>query len=105
MTLFDPSEKVEFIASQNFHYDNYSGYQYHLERVDVKGKCGLVCVEELENCGTHSRILLEPIYNDIKVRKISTAKANYDRYEVFANGSRVGDFTLVLNAWVQRTDS
>jgi hypothetical protein len=105
MTLFDPSEKVEFVASQNFHYDNYSGYQYYLERVDVKDKCGLVCVEELENCGTHSRILLEPIYNDIKVRKISTIKANYDRYEVFANGSRVGDFTLVLNAWVQRTDS
>jgi hypothetical protein len=104
MTLFDPSEKVEFIASQNFHYDNYSGYGYYLERVDVQGKCGLVCVEELEDCGTHSKIILQPIYDDIRVHKISTTKANYDKYAVFASGSRIGDFTLVLNAWVPRTN-
>ncbi len=100
MTIFDKTEKVEFIASQNFRYDNYSGYQYHLERVDVQGKCGLVCVEELENCGTHARVLLPPIYTDIKVNKISTRKANYDRYAVFANGDRVGEFTMVTNEWV-----
>src|SRR6185503_10199423 len=92
MTIFDANEKVEFIAAQNFHYDNYSGYQYYLERVDVKGKCGLVCVEELENCGTHARVLLPPIYNEIRISKVSTRKANYDRYVVFANGNRVGEF-------------
>ena len=105
MTLFDANEKVEFIAAQNFHYDNYSGYQYYLERVDVQGKCGLVCVEEVENCGTHTRVLLEPIYTDIKIRKISTAKANYDRYSVFANGRRVGHFTMVTNEWVTMSDN
>lgn len=105
MTLFDPNEKVEFIATQRFHYDNYSGYQYHLERVDVKGKCGLVCVEELEDRGSHSKVILPPIYDDISVSKTSTSKANYDRYAVFADGSRIGEFTLVLNAWVPRTDS
>ena len=104
MTIFDSSEKVEFIATQNYHYDKYSGYQYYLERVEVKGKCGLVCVEELENCGTHSKIILQPIYDEIKVCKISTRKAKYDRYAVFANGNRVGEFTLVLNAWVPQTD-
>lgn len=100
MTLFDANEKIELIAAQNFRYDNYSGYQYYLERVDVQGKCGLVCVEEVENCGTHARVLLEPIYNDIKICKISTIKANYDRYIVFANGTRVGHFTMVTNEWV-----
>jgi len=105
MTIFDANEKVEFIAAQNFHYDNYSGYQYYLERVDVKGKCGLVCVEELENCGTHARVLLPPIYNDIKISKVSTRKANYDRYVVFANGDRVGEFTMVTNEWVTMSEN
>ena len=100
MTIFDPNEKVEFIASQSFHYDNYSGYQYYLERISVQGKSGLVCVEELENCVTHAKIILEPIYNDIKVHKISTPKANYDKYEVFADGKMIGQFTLVLNEWI-----
>ena len=100
MTIFDTNETVEFIATQNFRYDNYSGYQYYLERVDVQGKCGLVCVEEVENCGTHATVVLNPIYNDIKVRKISTLKANYDKYAVFANGNKIGEFTMVLNAWV-----
>ena len=100
MTLFDIDEKVEFIAGQNFHYDNYSGYEYYLERVNVRGKCGLVCVQELENCGTHPKVLLQPIYNDIQITKVSPPKANYDRYTVFANGSLVGQFTMVTNEWI-----
>jgi hypothetical protein len=100
MTIFDVNEKAEFIAAQYFRYDNYSGHQYYLERVDVKGKCGLVCVEEIENCGAHAKVLLPPIYNDIRIRKISNAKANYDRYEVFANGIYIGQFTMVTNEWV-----
>lgn len=100
MTIFDVNEKAEFIALQNFRYDNYSGYQYYLERVDVKGRCGLVCVEEIENCGTHAKVLLPPVYNDIQIRKISNAKANYDRYEIFANGRCVGQFTMVTSEWV-----
>ena len=105
MTIFDENEKVEFIASQTFRYDSYSGYQYYLERVDVKGKCGLVSVEELENCGTHARVLLQPIYNNITISKISTRKANYDRYVVFANGNRVGEFTMVTNEWVTLSEN
>ena len=100
MTIFDSSEKVEFIATQCIHYDNYQGCQYYLERVDVKGKYGLVCGEELDEGGTHSKILLQPVYNEIRVCKISGAKAKYDKYAVFANGSKIGEFTLVLNAWL-----
>ena len=100
MTHVTSHETLQLLATQNFHYDNYSGYQYHLERIDVGGKCGLACVEEQEDCGTHTKILLQPVYEDIRIRKISTPKANYDRYEVFANGNRVGNFTMVLNAWV-----
>ena len=100
MTFFDVNEKIEFIATQNFHYDSYAGYQYYLERVDVNGKRGLVCVEEVQGCGTHSTVILEPVYNDIQIRKISTPKANFDRYVVVADGKKVGDFTMVLNAWV-----
>src|SRR6266498_3532279 len=104
MSIFDTREKVEFIAMQNFHYDNYSGYKYYLERVDIKGKCGLVCIEEQENCVTHSTILLPPIYNEIKVCKISTTKANYDKYVVLANGTRIAEFTMVLNEWIPQFD-
>jgi hypothetical protein len=100
MTIFEASEKVELIAQQNFRYDNYSGYKYYLERVDVKGKCGLVCVEEQENCGSHATVVLQPIYNDIKICKISTPKANYDKYVVYANGKRLGEFTMVINEWI-----
>ncbi|SRR6266498_1901112 len=100
MTIFDSTEKVEFIATQCLHYDNYQGCEYYLERVDVKGKCGLVCREVLDSCGCHAKIILQPIYNDIKVHKISSDKAIYDKYEVFANGSKIGQFTLVLNSWV-----
>ena len=100
MSIFDTSEKIEFIATQNFHYDRYSGCQYYLERVDVRGKCGLVCVEEPENGESHSKVVLQPIYNEIELRKISSPKANYDRYMVFADGSKIGEFTMVLNEWI-----
>lgn len=100
MTIFDASEKVEFLAVQTLHYDRYACCRYFLERVDVDGKCGLVCVEEVDNGGTHSKVLLEPVYHDIKIQKISTPKARYDKYAVFADGHKVGQCTLVLNAWV-----
>jgi len=100
MTIFDANEKVEYLAKQCLHYDRYACCRYYLERVDVQGKCGLVCVEEMDDCGTHSKVLLQPIYNEIKVRKISGSKALYDRYAVFADGDKIGEFTLVLNAWV-----
>jgi hypothetical protein len=104
MTIFDASENIQLIAQQNFRYDSYSGYKYYLERVDVKGKCGLVCVEEQENYGTHATVVLQPIYNNIKVCKISTVKANYDKYVVFADGNRIGEFTMVLNEWIPQCD-
>jgi hypothetical protein len=100
MTIFDPNEKVEFLAAQCLHYDRYVDCQCFLERVDVDGKSGLVCAEESDERGTHSKILLEPIYDEIRIRKISSHKAIYDKYAVFADGIRVGQFTLVLNAWV-----
>jgi hypothetical protein len=105
VTIFDSSEKIEFIATQSLHYDRYSGCQYFLERVEVDGKCGLMCREESEEHGTHSKILLQPIYDDIKVSEISSKKAIYHKYAVFANGTKVGEFTLVLNAWVPRIAS
>ncbi len=100
MSIFDTNEKIEHIAAQNFHYDRYIGYQYYLERVDVDGKFGLVCAEELESGESHSKIVLQPVYDDINVQKISTVKANYDRYAVFTNGKKAGDFTMVLNEWI-----
>lgn len=100
MSIFHDSEKVEFLARQSLHYDRYSCCQYFLERVQVNGKCGLVCGEESDGHGTHARVILEPAYHDIQIRKISSQKAIYDKYAVFADGSRVGTFTLVLNSWV-----
>jgi hypothetical protein len=102
MTLFAANEETQLVAAQSFKYDNYSGCQYSLERIDVNGKCGLACVEEQEHCGLHARILLPPVYEEIRIRKISSPKAIYDRYAVFANGDQVGDFTMVLNSWVPR---
>lgn len=102
MTIFDPSEKVEFIATQCLHYDNYAGCQYFLERVEVNGKSGLVCGEDADDCGTHSKVILPPIYNDISICKISSEKAIYKKYAVFGNGSKIGEFTLVLNSWIPR---
>jgi len=103
MTLFDANEKVEFLATQSLHYDRYVDCQYYLERVNMNGKCGLVCGEESAEYGTHSKVLLESIYDEINISKISTHKAIYDKYAVFANGHRIGQFTLVLNAWMPRT--
>jgi hypothetical protein len=100
MSLIDPSEKIEILATQALHYDRYCGCQYLLQRVHVDGKCGLACCEHVDGCGTHSRILLDPVYDDIEVWKISGPKALYEKYVVFANGARVGQFTLVLNSWV-----
>lgn len=100
MKRIDSCEKVEVLASQSFHYDNYSECQYFLERVEVQGKCGLVCVEELENGIAHAKAVLEPVYAEIKVVRVSTAKANFDRYAVIANGSKMGEFTMVLNEWI-----
>jgi len=100
MTIFHSNEKVEFLATQCLHYDRYMDCRCFLERVDVGGKYGLVCGEESDEFGTHSKVLLEPINDQIDVRKISSRKAIYDKYAVYANGTKVGQFTLVLNAWV-----
>lgn len=100
MTIFNASEQLEFLATQSLHYDRYSCCTYFLKRVRVDGKCGLACGEEVDGCGCHDTALLEPVYNEIQVRKISSPKARYDKYAVFADGDRIGQFTLVLNAWV-----
>jgi hypothetical protein len=102
MTIFDSNEKVEYLAMQCLHYDRYVDCQCFLERVDVDGKCGLVCGDESDEYGTHSKVLLQPIYDEIKISKISSQKAIYNKYAVFANGTKVGECTLVLNAWVPR---
>jgi hypothetical protein len=101
-TLFAQGEQIEYIAIQNFHYDNYDGHLCCLERVEVDGKYGLACKEELEGGGTYTHVLLQPIYEEITIRKISSPKANYDRYAVFADDKQVGEFTMVMNAWVPR---
>lgn len=105
MTIFDTKEKIELLATQTLHYDSYHACQYFLERVDVNGKYGLACEEVLDDCGCHSKIILRPIYDEIRISKISSRKAIYDKYAVFANGSKIGEFTLVLNAWVPRMPS
>jgi hypothetical protein len=68
----------------------------------VNVKYGLASEEVLDDRGSHSKILLQPIYDEIRIRKISSEKAIYDKYAVFANGNRVGEFALMLNAWVPR---
>ena len=103
MTIFDENEKVEFLATQSLHYDCYIDCQCFLELVDVNGKYGLVCGQESDEYGSQSKVLLEPIYNDLTIRKISSHKAIYNKYAVFANESQIGEFTLVSNAWVPRT--
>jgi hypothetical protein len=100
MTIFEPSEKVEFLAAQSLNYDRYSCCVYFLERVNVDGKYGLVCGEQSDESGTHAKVLLPPVYNEIQITKISSPKAIYDTYVVFANGHRIGQFTLGLNAWI-----
>ena len=100
MPIFDTSEKAEFLATQCLNYDRYSCCMYFLERVDVDGKSGLICGEQSDEYGTHAKVLLPPVYNDIEITKISSHKAIYDKYVVFANGDKIGQFTLGLNAWV-----
>ena len=100
MTIFDLNEKVEFLATQCLHYDRYIDCQCYLKRVKVDGKYGLVCGEESAEHETHSKILLEPIYDDIEIHKVSSPKAIYNKYAVFATWNKVGQFTLVLNAWI-----
>jgi hypothetical protein len=100
MTIFNTNEKVEFLATQCLNYDRYACCLYFLERVDVDGNVGLVCGEQSDEYGTHARVLLPPVYRDITVSKISSPKAIYDKYVVIADGDRIGQFTLGLNAWV-----
>ena len=100
MTFFDATVKIEVLASQCLNYDRYACCTYFLERVDVDGKCGLVCGEQSDEYGMHAKVLLPPVYKDIQITKISSRKAIYDKYVVFANGDKIGQFTLGLNAWV-----
>jgi hypothetical protein len=100
MNIFDPEEKVEFLARQTLHYDRYAGRQYFLERVEVHDKCGLICVERSDEYGTHTKVLLPPVYDEIHVLKISSDRAIYNKYVIYANGIKVALFTMVLNAWV-----
>lgn len=100
MSIFDTNEKVEFLARQALHYDRYAGRQYFLERVEVNGKCGLICGEQSDEYGMHLKVLLPAVYDEIKVSKISSNKAIYSKYVVYANGIKVALFTFVLNSWV-----
>jgi hypothetical protein len=100
MTLFNTSEKAEFLATQCTNYDRYACCEYFLEQVEVDGKCGLVCGERSDEYGTHEKVLLPPVYSEIMITKISGPRAIYEKYAVFADGKRMGQFTLVLNAWV-----
>lgn len=100
MAIFAQNEIVEFLATQCMHYDRYACCLYFLERVNVEGKCGLVCGEQSDEYGMHSKVLLPPIYDDIRITKISSHKAIYDKYVVYANGGKIGQFTLGRNAWV-----
>jgi hypothetical protein len=100
MSIFDPNEKIEFLARQTLHYDRYAGRLYFLERVEVNGKYGLICVEQSDEYGMHTKVLLPPVYDEITVSKMSSPKAIYKKYVVSADGVKVALFTLVLNAWV-----
>lgn len=100
MTIFETNEKAESLATQCLNYDRYSCCLYYLERVDVDGKYGLVCGEQSDEYGTHAKVLLPPVYDEITITKISSTKAIYDKYVVFADGDKIGQFTLGLNAWV-----
>jgi hypothetical protein len=100
MAIFKDGEKVEFLATQCLHYDRYCCHTYFLERVDVNGKYGLVCGDQSDESGTHAKVILPPVYHDIRIKKISSRKAIYDKYMVIADGDKIGQFTLCLNAWV-----
>jgi hypothetical protein len=100
MNIFDPEEKIEFLARQTLHYDRYAGRQYFLERVEVHDKYGLICVEQSDEYGTHTKVLLPPVYDEIHVSKISSHKAIFNKYVVYANGIKVALFTMVRDEWV-----
>ena len=100
MNIFDPEEKVEFLARQTLHYDRYAGRQYFLERVQVHDKYGLICVEQSDEYGTHTKVLLPAVYDEIHVSKMSSDKAIFNKYVVFANGIKVALFTMVRDEWV-----
>lgn len=100
MSILDPNETVDFLATQSLHYDRYAEHYYFLERVEVNGKYGLACGEQSGEHGIHIRILLPAVYDEIKVSKISSNKSIYKKYVVSADGMKVALFTLVLNAWV-----
>lgn len=100
MTIFDPHEKVVFLATQSLHYDRYAEHKYFLERVEVNGKYGLICGDQTGEYGEHTRVLLPAVYDEIEVSKISSNKAIYNKYVVTANGNKIALFTLVLNEWV-----
>ena len=104
MTLFKTSEKAEFLATQCMNYDRYACCQYFLERVDVDGKYGLVCGEQSDEYGRRERVLLPTTYKDVQISRTSSPKAIYQKYTVYADGKPIGQFTLVLNAWVPRLE-
>ena len=100
MPIFNTNEKAEFLATQCLNYDRYACCTYFLERVNVDGKYGLVCGEQSDEYGTHHKVLLPPVYKEIQITKVSSQKAIYDKYIVVADGDKIGQFTLGLNAWV-----
>lgn len=100
MPIFNTNEKAEFLATQCLNYDRYACCTYFLERVNVDGKYGLVCGEQSDEYGTHQKVLLPPVYREIQITKVSSQKAIYDKYIVVADGDKIGQFTLGLNAWV-----
>ena len=100
MNIFDTEEKVEFLAKQVSHYDRYAGRQYLLERVEVDHKYGLICLEQSEEYGEHTKVLLPPVYDAIHVTKISSHKAIFNKYVIYANGIKLALFTMIRNEWV-----
>jgi hypothetical protein len=100
MNIFDPEEKVEFLARQMLHYDRYAGRQYFLERVQVHDKYGLICVEQSDEYGTHTKVLLPPVYDEIHATKMSSDKAIFNKYVIYANGIKAALFTMVRDEWV-----
>lgn len=100
MNIFEADEKIEFLARQTLHYDRYAGRQYLLERVEVDHKYGLIRVEQSDEYGSHTKVLLPPVYDEIHVMKISSDKAIFNKYVVYANGIKIALFTMVRDEWV-----
>ena len=100
MNNFHVEEKIEFLARQTLHYDRYAGRQYLLERVEVDHKYGLIRVEQSDEYGTHTKVLLPPVYDEIHVTKISSDKAIFNKYVIYANGIKLALFTMVRDEWV-----